>query len=96
MSSLSSEQVALQLHDLPEWIFDNNTLKKTYHFEDFSSAISFMVQVAFFCQTLEHYPVWQNHYNLVAVTIGDPTQEMHGRDIQLAKRLETAYQTFVC
>lgn len=94
MSSLSADQVALQLNDLPEWDFANNTLSKTYHFADFSSAISFMVNVAFFCQTLEHYPVWQNHYNTVSVTIGDPTQEMHGRDIQLAKRLETAFSHF--
>lgn len=94
MSSLNADQVALQLNDLPEWVFADNTLSKTYHFADFASAISFMVNVSFFCQTLEHYPVWQNNYNLVSVTIGDKTQEIHGRDIQLAKRLETAYGHF--
>lgn len=90
MSSLTPDQVALQLDTLPEWQKDGNSLIKTYTFDDFSTAIGFMVRGAFFAQTLEHYPVWQNEYNIVSVRIGDPNQSaVQSRDVQLAKRLES-------
>lgn len=93
MSSLTSDQVALQLDGLPEWSCDGNTLIKTYTFDDFATAMSFMVRVAFFAQSLEHYPVWQHDYNVVTVRIGNPNQHaVHSRDVQLAKRMESSLQ----
>lgn len=93
MSSLTSDQVALQLDGLPGWSRDGNSLIKTYTFEDFATAMSFMVRVSFFAQSLEHYPVWQHDYNVVSVRIGDPAQHaVHSRDVQLAKRMESSLQ----
>lgn len=89
MSSLTPDQVALQLDGLPDWSLDGNSLVKTYIFDDFAATISFMVRVAFFAQNLEHYPVWEHNYNTLHVRIGDPDQHaVHSRDVQLAKRLE--------
>ncbi|UXZ04088.1 4a-hydroxytetrahydrobiopterin dehydratase [Moraxella nasicaprae] len=90
MSSLTADQVALQLESLPEWSKDGNSLVKTYTFAEFSDAISFMVRGAFSAQSLEHYPVWQNDHNVLTVRIGDPEQSaVQSRDVQLAKRLES-------
>lgn len=92
MSSLTPEQVALQLDCLKDWQLDKNTIVKTYEFADFAAAIAFMTHAAFYAQALEHYPDWQNHFNLVSVRIGDATQaQLHSRDIQLAKRLEGVF-----
>lgn len=92
MSSLSPEQIALQLEALPDWSLEGNVLRKTYLFENFGDAIGFMVRVAFYAQDLEHYPLWQQNYNRLDVQIGDPNQcALHSRDIQLAKRLESAF-----
>lgn len=90
MSSLTSDQVALQLESLPNWSLEGNSLSKTFTFEDFADAVGFMVRAAFHAQSLEHYPVWQHNYNTISVSIGDPAQHaVHSRDIQLAKRLES-------
>lgn len=96
MSSLTADQVALQLDSLPNWQLDGNSIVKTYEFDDFASVISFMTHVAFFAQSLEHYPVWENNYNIIKVRIGDSEQShVQSRDIQLAKRMEMVYQRFV-
>lgn len=98
MSTLTSDQVALQLENfLPDWQAEGNSLIKTYQFDDFASAISFMTHVAFYAEALEHYPTWQNLYNVISVRIGDPAQgEMRSRDVQLARRMESVYARFAC
>ncbi len=97
MSSLYPEQIEMQLQELPNWQQDGMTITKTYEFADFASAISFMTHVAFYAESLEHHPIWQNNYNLVSVRIGANNQStMHSRDIQLAKRMETVYRCFSC
>ena len=92
MSSLTSDQVALQLDDLDGWDLDGNSIGKTFVFSDFASAIAFITKSAFHCVELEHYPNWSNHQNIVAVKIGESDQSaVRGRDIQLAKRIEGCY-----
>lgn len=91
MSSLTSDQVKLQLERLNGWTLDGNSLIKTYEFASFAETIAFITHVAFYCQELEHYPTWESYYTTLKVRIGDPEQyEVHGRDIQLAKRMEMA------
>lgn len=93
MSSLTPDQVALQLEGLPNWSLDGKSLVKTYTFADFASAMSFMLRASYFAQSLEHYPVWSQDYNVVNVRIGDPSQHaVHSRDVQLAKRMESSLQ----
>ena len=92
MSRLTSDQVALQLENLPGWQADGNSLVRTYEFSDFASTIAFIMHVAFYCEELEHYPTWHNYLNILTVRIGDPNQaDIHGRDVQLARRMEAAY-----
>lgn len=89
MSSLTADQVNLQLENLPNWSLDGNSLVKTYTFDDFTAAVSFIVRASFCAQALEHYPSWQHEYNIVTVRIGNPEQHaVQSRDVQLAKRLE--------
>lgn len=93
MSSLTPDQVALQLDGLSGWQLENNTLVKTYQFETFADVIAFMTRVAFYCEELEHYPIWENYYTMLKVRIGEPEQyEVQGRDVQLAKRMEASFK----
>ncbi|MGP1571420.1 MAG: 4a-hydroxytetrahydrobiopterin dehydratase [Moraxella sp.] len=90
MSSLTPEQVALQLESLEGWTLDGCSLNKTFEFSDFAQALAFMVRAGFYCAEFEHYPYWQNNYNIVSVRIGNPDDTaIEGRDIQLAKRIES-------
>lgn len=92
MSSLTADQVALQLQDLEGWALDGNSLVKTFEFADFASVIAFMTHAAFYCQELEHYPHWQNYYNILTIRLGDADQAaVQSRDVQLAKRIQTCF-----
>ena len=88
MSSLSHQQVDLQLEELAGWVREGDSIVKTYHFSDFIEAISFMNQAAFYAEALDHHPEWRNIYNVVEVrlTTGD-TGGITSHDIRLAKRM---------
>ncbi len=93
MSSLSDKQVDLQLQDLPGWRRDENSIFKSYEFNDFIEAISFMTQAAFYAEALEHHPEWHNTYNIVDVRLTThDTGGITSLDIRLAKRMEHIVQ----
>lgn len=92
MSSLTPDQVALQLDGLNGWELVGNSISKTFVFDDFGSTMAFITKVAFHCAELEHYPHLSNHHNLVSVQIGETDQSaVQGRDVQLAKRIEACH-----
>lgn len=93
MSSLSHQQVDLQLEELAGWAREGDSIVKTYHFSDFIEAMSFMNQAAFYAESLDHHPEWRNMYNVVEVrlTTGD-TGGITSHDIRLAKRMEHIVQ----
>lgn len=93
MSSLSDKQVDLQLEDLAGWQRDGDSIVKSYHFNDFIEAISFMNQAAFAAEALEHYPEWRNIYNVVDVRLTThDTGGITSLDIQLARRMQHIIQ----
>ena len=93
MSSLSNQQINLQLEDLPGWQREGNSIVKSYHFSDFIEAMSFMNQAAFHAEALEHHPEWRNTYNVVDVRLTThDTGGITSLDIRLAKRMEHIIQ----
>lgn len=93
MSSLTPDQIALQLDALPDWQLENGSLVRIYEFADFASVVAFLVKASFYAQEFEHYPQWSNHYTSVQVRIGIADGgSVHHRDVQLAKRLESAFK----
>lgn len=93
MSHLTDAQVELQLQELKGWSKDGDAIVKTFVFNDFVEAISFMVQASFRAQELEHHPEWTNIYNEVHVRL--TTHDLNGitsNDIRLAKRMEQILQ----
>jgi len=51
------------------WVEENNKLKKTFEFKDFTEAFAFMVRVAFLAETQGHHPNWSNVYNKVVIEL---------------------------
>ncbi len=93
MSSLSDKQVDMQLEELAGWQRDGNSIIKSYEFNDFIEAISFMNQAAFYAEALEHHPEWHNIYNIVDVRLTThDTGGITSLDIRLAKRMEYIIQ----
>jgi 4a-hydroxytetrahydrobiopterin dehydratase len=48
------------------WITENNKLKKTFTFKDFTEAFAFMTKVAFVAEKMNHHPTWTNTWNKVS------------------------------
>ena len=68
------------------WREENNRLKKTFQFKDFSEAFAFMTRVALAAEKMDHHPNWSNVYNKVEIELcthdaGDVVTE---RDKKLA------------
>lgn len=48
-----------------EWKHENNRLKKTFVFKNFTEAFGFMTQVALIAEKMDHHPTWTNTWNTV-------------------------------
>ncbi|MCE2707264.1 MAG: 4a-hydroxytetrahydrobiopterin dehydratase [Bacteroidota bacterium] len=72
------------------WIEENNQLKKSFVFRDFSEAFAFMTRVAFLAETQQHHPNWSNVYNRVdvALTTHDAGNVVTEKDRKLAKAID--------
>jgi 4a-hydroxytetrahydrobiopterin dehydratase len=51
------------------WREEDNKLKKTFQFKDFSEAFAFMTRVALAAEKMDHHPNWSNVYNKVEVEL---------------------------
>lgn len=51
------------------WIEENNQLKKTFRFKNFSEAFSFMTHIAMIAEKMNHHPDWRNVYNTVEISL---------------------------
>lgn len=51
------------------WAEDNNSLKKTFTFNNFSEAFAFMTRVALLAEQHNHHPYWINVWNRVEITL---------------------------
>lgn len=51
------------------WVEENNSLKQTFTFNDFSEAFAFMTRVALLAEQHDHHPYWINVWNRVEITL---------------------------
>ena len=72
------------------WTEENNSLKRTITFKNFSEAFAFMTRVALLAEKADHHPNWTNVYNKVEITLnthsaGDVVTE---KDHKLAAEID--------
>lgn len=72
------------------WKEENNKLKQTFEFKDFTEAFAFMTRVAFLAEAHGHHPNWSNVYNKVEIelTTHDQGNTITEKDRKLAKAIE--------
>ncbi|HZX75168.1 MAG TPA: 4a-hydroxytetrahydrobiopterin dehydratase [Cyclobacteriaceae bacterium] len=72
------------------WKEENNRLKKTFKFGDFTEAFSFMMRVAFVAEKMNHHPLWTNVYNTVSFELSthDAGDVVTKLDHQLAEAID--------
>lgn len=87
---LSDTAIDDALSDLDGWTHADDKLQKTYEFADFREAISFIVQLSFYAEEMNHHPELENVYNSVsiALTTHDANGKVTEMDVDLASQIE--------
>ena len=87
---LSTDEIQSALQGLQGWEFKDSALVKTFKFESFREALSFMLRAGFEAEALNHHPDWTNVYNRLVVRLNthDAGDKVTAKDIELAKRLQ--------
>jgi 4a-hydroxytetrahydrobiopterin dehydratase len=73
-----------------EWSQENNRLKKTFKFKDFTDAFGFMTKVAIIAEKMNHHPTWTNTYNTVTFELSthDAGDVVTEKDRTLAEAID--------
>jgi 4a-hydroxytetrahydrobiopterin dehydratase len=72
------------------WKEENNRLKRTFVFRDFTEAFSFMQRVAVQAERMNHHPHWCNTWNTVTIELSthDAGNVVTEKDHQLAEAID--------
>lgn len=75
------------------WNKKENHLERTFEFDNFKEAFSFMTRVAFEAEKAQHHPDWSNSYNTVEIklTSHDAGDKVTEKDEKLAKKIDEIY-----
>jgi 4a-hydroxytetrahydrobiopterin dehydratase len=72
------------------WLEENNRLKNTFKFRDFSEAFAFMTRVALVAEKMDHHPTWTNTWNTVSIELSthDAGDVVTDKDRKLAAAID--------
>lgn len=72
------------------WKEENNTLRNSYTFKDFTEAFGFITKVAIVAEKMNHHPTWTNTWNKVSFELSthDAGNKVTEKDYQLSKAID--------
>lgn len=72
------------------WKEVNNSLTRSFEFQNFIEAWSFMTKVAMIAEKMNHHPEWSNVYNKVNITLTthDKGNTITEKDHKLAQKID--------
>ncbi|REL33581.1 4a-hydroxytetrahydrobiopterin dehydratase [Rhodohalobacter sp. SW132] len=96
MKPLTEKEIQTELKNLNDWNFTDDKIHREFSFEDFKTALSFIVRVGFDAEDQGHHPELFNVYNTVQISLAthDAGDKVTGKDIKLAKAIDAIYKTF--
>jgi 4a-hydroxytetrahydrobiopterin dehydratase len=79
------------------WKEEHNQLKKSFEFKDFVEAFTFMTQVAFVAEKMNHHPNWCNVYNKVDIILftHDANNSITEKDLKFSEEISRIFRNFV-
>ena len=88
---LSEEEIVHKLGELNGWIFENDCLKKNFEFLNYREAMSFLLQISYEAEEINHHPEIFNCYNRVSLSLNthDAGGKVTEKDFLLASAIET-------
>ncbi|HVZ65463.1 MAG TPA: 4a-hydroxytetrahydrobiopterin dehydratase [Lacunisphaera sp.] len=87
---LEKSEIDSALAGLPGWSCERDALAKTFQFDTFRSALSFMVRVGFEAEAMNHHPDWSNVYNRIVIRLNthDAGGKVTAKDVELARKIQ--------
>lgn len=88
---LSPSDINQALIHLPGWHYRETYLEKSFQFQNFREAISFIVRMSFCAEELNHHPEIGNVYHRVhlKLTTHDAGNQVTQKDLALATAIES-------
>ena len=66
---LSEQEIQSELNSLQGWTIVNGKLNRSFEFNSFVDAFSFMTKVGLAAEKMNHHPEWFNVYNRVNIDL---------------------------
>ncbi len=81
---------------MENWVDQDNSLKASFIFNDFTEAFSFMTAVALYAEKYDHHPYWSNIYNKVDVVLQthDAGNTVTEKDRKMALFIDQVYNKY--
>ena len=78
------------------WKEEDNMLKATFRFKNFTEAFAFMTEVAFQAEKLNHHPNWSNVWNTVEINLNthDAGNIVTDKDRELAGLIDEVFAKY--
>lgn len=78
------------------WQEENNQIHATFQFKNFIQAFSFMTEIAFHAEKMNHHPDWRNVWNRVEIALytHDADNTVTDKDRKLAQVIEKLYERY--
>lgn len=78
------------------WREEKNRLQATFKFHDFAEAFTFMTEVAFAAEKMNHHPDWHNVWDTVDIqlTTHSAGNIVTEKDRELAGKIDQIYEKF--
>jgi 4a-hydroxytetrahydrobiopterin dehydratase len=75
---------------MSNWTEENNALKRSFKFQDFSEAFGFLSRVAIEAEKAQHHPEIHNVYNQVSISLSthDAGNTVTEKDRKLAEAID--------
>ena len=76
------------------WVEKKDQLEASFQFIDFTAAMSFMMEVAFACEKMDHHPEWTNVWNRVNIKLSTHSagNKVTEKDWALSKEIDMIYE----
>lgn len=86
---MQPEEIQLALKKVPEWEIDNNSITRTFEFDDFAESMEFVNNVAEIAEDAEHHPDIDIRWNKVTLTLSTHSKGgITENDFEVAARID--------
>ena len=89
---LSGSEIESAISNMGAWAIKDSKLHRSFKFENFIEAFTFMTEIALHAEKMDHHPEWFNVYNTVKIDL--MTHDVNGisdHDIKLANLINSIY-----